>query len=472
VAPVVRTIGIGRLTFLFNTRVSGQHYGITAAFVRKYWQPLSNRSLVYLDGCTSQGFNATTPHPAQELRDAIFAKNADVIAGWTAEVHDSKMTEAALFFFDRLLGVNALTDTLDCTPSGADRPASCWHETKSPEEQVITGFKQRPFEVASVLQDMPQHDVGFDGATTFAVSGNNRILLAPSIRQIFIVEGNASIGLPGIAQLRGLFGVDPGEGRRAVSVGGNELSVMTWDTEVIAARLSDGGTLTEVGDAVVRVGDHVSNVARITAWRGTFTFTLTNGPFTETITFDVGLRADIRKARSRIHQRPEEPFASDAISMVPMFTTSRSAETHRCSGTRTFHEPDGTDVTVTWSGGDRRVGVVGDATLESSRSIPLRLDPNYSWPQLAECTQTTNGSPFTSDIDTPADAFADREPDRDTLRLVLDDSAQIAAGSIGPTSCPCDLPNLNNELGPPVAKFTWPAIAPLNDTAPDPDSAR
>ncbi len=287
-------------------------YGITADFIRKYWHDFAPNSFVFIDACSS-----VSPE-ASDFRNAIKEKGASVYAGWTAP--SGLGFPAARFVFDRLLGANKVYPESD-------------------------GFKQRPFDYASVAQDLTLHGLGTDlkygGQFQFIPLGNGDFqTLAPSIREMQVSSFSNTLVIFGI------FGDDPGAASRAVFVGGQACPVSEneWNPDTIVCNLPKSGA-GSAGEVIVTVRQQKSNTAYLSQWQGTFTHTVKReGTLKYTATYHVTFQADIRKVRYEIHKPPTfSPSGFD----VPRVVTATEDSTlgYECSGTYTVG-----DSTETWSG--------------------------------------------------------------------------------------------------------------------------
>lgn len=117
----------GRFDVFAGRWFPATHYGITAAFVRKYFI-FGPNTFVYINGC---GTLANNPL-ARDFKQAFFDAGASVYAGWTATADETKSAGTAKLIFDRLLGANQFA--------------------------LETGFKQRPFDWNSAAFDAGLHD--------------------------------------------------------------------------------------------------------------------------------------------------------------------------------------------------------------------------------------------------------------------------------------------------------------------------
>jgi hypothetical protein len=303
--------------------ITEYHYAINALFVTTYFKPFSNASFVYIDACSSDAASASI----QAFKSAFFGKNASVYAGWTDDMNDRVAANSARLVFDRLLGANEFfLETIPTASGGV--------------------FKQRPFDWHSVEGDLPLHGLGFSdnpvpGAFLHFTQAPNSVVggvfaaLTPSIAATYPDESQDQL------LLLGSFGSDMG----TVSVGGVALAGCTWDSSFLKCPLPSSGD-GAAGNVVVTVRNHISNVARLTEWRGTFRY-LVRGVDTlnQTIDFDVAFRADLREWRPLIHEAPIEPMSGPIEAISP-----GSSAGFVCGGTgTTFPNPNESD-TFTWTG--------------------------------------------------------------------------------------------------------------------------
>jgi len=414
------------------------HYAITPGFIGLNWGMFAPNALVYISGCDSD-----TP-AFEAMKQAIMAKGASVYVGWSGEVGTPQAYATDQFVFDRLLGAN-----------------------KDPLAKESDGFGTRPFDYGAVQKDLPLHQLGRDGdaVLTFtppAPQQGGFGLLAPSIANLD-VENNELFIL-------GMFGTDPGASAKDVTVGGQSvISTCEWSPVVISCANFPTGTGT-AGDVVVSVRGHKSNPARLTDWRGKFTFAVHgDGSLLQVVTFDVHFRADIRKYRSEIHQPPVEPSGNTG------FLVDDSGATQTSSGTATW--PDGS--ITTWTGGGslpfsrnacRDPNVFsGGINVRSSQQIHLGLCINSLALQVKFVggSQTTKALSGTSTQPVVAPPTPPAFPD---INLALDEGGNIKkdaleANTVGP---------MEVYMNPTMARMTleWDAIPATEETAPDPNSPR
>jgi hypothetical protein len=204
-------------------------YGITAAFVERYWR-FEADSVVVLNACSSA-------RPGAKWADAfIFACHkvgAAVVLGWTNTVSSDGAFSAPCYFTDRLLGANA-------------------YEPESP--------KQRAFPWNEVLADMQRK-----GVSTDAVSGAVFVArprgaavqaLDPGLHHVEVDEFTDQARLVG----------DFGSVRGRVTIEGVERPIVSWAADRIVCELPRSGP-GSCGPVQVAVGERKSNTRWITEWR-------------------------------------------------------------------------------------------------------------------------------------------------------------------------------------------------------------
>ena len=364
------------------------HYGITPLFIHDHWGNFADHSLVYLDGCLTNSDNS------KDLLRVLADKKANVVMGWgfntschpempqssCGEVHDPVARDSALYVFDRLLGAN------DFEP------------VKSK-----TGFNQRSFDWHSVVADCVEnaHHCSeangtelkvFEAIPGCADSGNcNQTfgLLTPSIREMWVFEKAVPGPMPGLPDdtlfIAGLFGLDPGETERQVSIDGTDVKVEVWSPYMIIVTLPHIGGGTS-GDVIVRVHDHTSNAAQLTEWIVPYTFKLTDiQQLRQTVTVNAHFRADIRKNVRVIGQAPVEPRGSleipGGMPIPPVLGVSTmlndSTGSYQCTGSATTTDA-GKTTTETWNGSgslsytdESGIGQAGNSTIEVRDSATL-----------------------------------------------------------------------------------------------------
>jgi hypothetical protein len=311
------------------------HWAITPAFVNMYWKAgtFSNNSLVYIDACKSD----VDPN----WKNAIMAAGASVYAGWLDDTGDPFAGKTARLAFDRMLGANRYCP--ETSPNVAVTPCAVG-QAASPI------FPQRPFNYAAVSNtEFARHALGtylnltsgFSTTLNFTppTPGPTFGLLAPSIMNMQVDE---TVGNAGQLTIFGSFGTDPRTaGTGSVQIGGNDANIASWDPAGIVVNLDPNSS----GDVQVRVRGHQSNVAQLTMWQGQFNFQL-SGPqsISETTTYNLNIRQDIRQYRKVIHDPPGEPVSS-FLTVMPTSTVNYS-----CGGSDVQTVSPQVVDTDTWSG--------------------------------------------------------------------------------------------------------------------------
>lgn len=267
-------------------------YAITHLFVDRYMS-FGENSVVFFNVC----FGANEHADVSSFVFAAHKKGAGLYVGWSRSVSSTAAFTAVRYFVDRLLGANRYR----------------------PEDP-----HQRPFDAAAVLEEM-----GREGLTTDASTGA-QLVARPA------VAGSASLLRPSIYALEpgadgadevtihGLFGSDPGEAGRAVTVAGVPVAVQEWTPERITVAVPRAGAGSS-GDVVVTVRGRKSNARALVAWRGRMTFTLRSvGTLTQRMEFDLHLRGDPDRARQGPGEAPADLPREFSIQAIPDATGSYS----------------------------------------------------------------------------------------------------------------------------------------------------
>src|SRR5262249_807177 len=146
---------------------------------------------------------------------------------WTQRVSDQFAYKAMKYLIDRLLGVNEI----------------------SPEDP-----KQRAFNIDQVLNDMAVHrhlvdDPYKNAILTVCHVKNDFGLLSPTIQFFSIADDGQQPRLI----IAGLFGTDPGEGKRSVTINDQELENISWYPTEINCDIPETGSNAS-GTVVVKIG--------------------------------------------------------------------------------------------------------------------------------------------------------------------------------------------------------------------------
>jgi hypothetical protein len=421
------------------------HYGINAAFVKRYFGDFGPNSLVYIDAC------ASSSPLSRPFVDAFLGKKASVYVGWAGpnaeQISDAISTSTAKFVFDRLLGANKFCP---------ENLTSCHDGHASPPF-----FEQRPFDYVSTQTDLVQHSLGQDhdlflqftpGTASFG-------LLAPSIGNMAVDETK---GNNGQLTINGIFGGDA-DLTGKVEIGGKEANLESWDANKIVVNLDSDSS----GDVVVTNRNHKSNVARITDWRSDgFHYSVVEGGKLEVQTiYNIHFRADIRRYRPVIHEEPVEPSGS-------IFAISDSVANFICGGSvklgdQTFSlSGQGTYPAFTIQKGQAANVFEFAGTFINSHS-KMSFGLGTTGVSGCSCTVCDQLGCFSQAhfIFGPSNPPVGAGPFFFTFNLD-NTSAAIASGR-PPNSAPS---NLCLTDGTGIGAFTWDAITPT--FAPDPESAR
>ena len=261
-----------------------KRYAITAQFIRKNGIAFKANSLVYMDCCYLD---------AAPFRNACIAGGASLYVGWTGPVGGTTGGRAARFVFDRLTGANSSATTKEDPP-------------------------QRPFDYLAVYNDLKSRhwDAYGTALIRFTPGPGDGGMLAPSIHHIEMHEATElNIGIATM-EIKGLFGQDPGETKRKVTVGGTMVQAYQWEPDSITCLIPRFGA-GSVGDVIVQVGEHKSNAVPLTEWEVPFTYTHTSfGNLKDVLHMNVHFRADVHSYRDKPGKTPIKPTAVKFLSMV------------------------------------------------------------------------------------------------------------------------------------------------------------
>ncbi len=240
------------------------HYAITKRFIDKFNWQFGPNSFVFFNCCWSAD---------AEWANACIARGASVYAGWTNAASPNEAWRAARFLFDRMLGQLQGVNNEYPEPDGP----------------------QRAFNIGAVVKDLRNRG-WHTGRTSFGEaelifgpSTGEFGILAPSIKYVEVSELDKKL------ILHGLFGQDPGAGRRYVRVDGADLNITKWENEKIEADILPD----QFGDVWVQVVARKSNIRQLTRWEGSMDFAMT-GPQTLKATGKIQyrVRADVGKFRA------------------------------------------------------------------------------------------------------------------------------------------------------------------------------
>jgi hypothetical protein len=426
------------------------HIGITSRFVTKYMK-FGKQSLVIVDACSGASENASW------LRDAFAHAGASAYVGWTKTVGDGFAYRSMKYLLDRLLGVNEI----------------------SPEDP-----KQRAFNIDQVLNDMRTHrnlveDPTYHGVLTVFHLKDDFGLLSPTIQFLSIDDDGQQPKLI----VAGLFGTDPGEGKRSVTINDQPLDNVEWYPTELYCDIPESGSSAS-GTVVVKVGSGAdareSNPVNITEWNGELTYER-DDPGSQTAEMKIKLRilADIHSFRD---EPGEEPFETTVLFNtrggdvgVKMTTGGVYERTiASCKDTFTLGEngeigtpfgEGGTDGSWTYFGSvdtkahmlQLNIAVLG--IFKAGQWVRTRVGPDPCDPFTLPIYATMVIEDCLYDLKIQAPAF----------QMQMDNAFVVAESQRGP----CDVDPLTTELNEDFraqAKIKWGQMSP--SFLPDPDAAR
>jgi hypothetical protein len=500
-----------------GVKINGQkvrRYGITAAFVTTYWKKFSDKSFVYIDACSSddprpsmdEGSGFTPPQTsAQDFKRAVLSKNVSVYAGWTSSNDVNIALATDLLLFDRLLGANQWDNF--------SLPFSGFESGEFLKERLSdangTTFYQRPFDWQSVIQsDAQKHSIqwleGDRGPFTSPLGVDNISLcdsgpglprqhcnavlqftpnpdmddvfglLAPSIQTLYVDELNNQLHIGGI------FGSDPrnspGDPNGAVFVGygaSAPVPIVNWQANAITTELPTAGE-SSAGDVFVMVGNHKSNVARLTEWIGTFRTTAVgggDGSLAQNDTYNVAFRADIRQFRLMIHEAPKDPYYPPEV-FIAGSSDARYVCTGAASSQGSLYQWNGSG---TLPASNPLAPVPGTFAMFfgvlSHMQLEIALGPNPGG-VFANCTYAVYNDLGQLEFQSPLPVCYPPP-----FSVTLDTQSAIEAtpggsAAFDPSSAPfnCDVQSATPFT--PQATAQWDRIPAVAGTPPDPSSAR
>jgi hypothetical protein len=425
------------------------HYGFTSAFVTAYMSFAKN-SLVIVDACSSAS------GPAGALQQAFKGKGASVYVGWTNSVGAGHAYAAMKYLLDRILGLNVI----------------------SPEDP-----EQRAFNIYDVRDDMAAHtslltDPQTGAVLTVVALKDDFGLLTPSIQFLSLEDDGQQPRL----LIAGVFGSDPGEDKRSVTINGQELQNIDWYSTEIDCDIPETGSNAS-GTVVVTVGTGAtarkSNPVNITEWIGELTYDRDDpGEMAAQMKIKVRILADIHSFRDF----PGEPPFETTVLFIPRgdtnihMTTSGKYEEVIASCKDTYNFGQGGDIGTPFGTGNGKdgswtyfgsvdtqshtlqlnVGVVG--VFNAGSYVRTRIGPDdcdpFNLPLYV--TMAIDNCLYDDIVQAPA------------FRMQMQDDFTVPADDRGP----CDAQPLIGELDglKGQARIKWNQMTPL--FLPDPDAAR
>lgn len=302
------------------------YYAITENFVRDYIT-FGNNGFVFMDCCCSQNKGS------QGFVDSFTNKQATYL-GWVNPLNPFIADLRALFFYDRLLGLNNKFLKLPYFPKEDPPQRSFGYQDiidyMSHLNSIIDGLKWdqgmgRKYKPADgILYDPPKPGAEFPVAKLkySTPKGNMRSskgfqMLVPGIHSIWVDE------VKELLEINGLFGSDKrdktriiisekeDDGENATELEGVECEIVKWDHDnekgpdfdLIKCKIKrdDAGS---AGYVRIEIDGRTSNVVPLTMWKGTVTYTEKSlGSLEVMATTDVKFRGCIQEFRVRPGQK-------------------------------------------------------------------------------------------------------------------------------------------------------------------------
>lgn len=295
-------------------KIEKRYFTITKLFVKKYWKFAKN-SFVFIHACTSFS-----------LKDVMATAdvNCSVFCGYN-DLGNADCLVFAKFLFDRLLGAN--------------------DDAVLPHED---GWPQRPFDYLSLDFDMKKKNLypvkfmheGSQHACSplFWMGRDDFGLLAPSIKNVAPVPYQRKF------ELHGLFGEDPGDGNRSVTIGGVATPVDKWQPTKIVAFLPNSEHQSHGEVKVFHMG-RPSNSRWLSNWKGTIDVKIVgNESLLLKAQFLLNFIGDPWPYRERPGENPVSPMVWNLFSCIGS----------TCDWTAAGEEKDDEGkVLKKWSGGGR-----------------------------------------------------------------------------------------------------------------------
>jgi hypothetical protein len=359
-------------------RSAETHYAITTAFVQKYWTGrFAQNSVVFINACRSASAAALF------FQLAVINAGAGIYFGWTNRVQGGDAALSAAWFFDRALGTNSDKLPQETPPQRPFPLLDVWSEMQT---------RQRP-DKAQTLDSSTNPRTGETAVLTLFTLTAETGLLAPSIELLAVNETAEELGV------NGFLGAVPG----SILIGDNDLVIKSWSEVGAVCELPrTGANASGPVKVIVNGGAQFSNLAPLTQWHGTATYTLQEaGSLTMTMTFDLFFRGDIHGPR----EAPGEKVTDRSLA----FSSSRaSSGTYAFSGSFT---DEVSKFTIEWSGSGALTGAPNFDTLASNVSAVASIN-NGSW-QMAILALAANGNHVHTTQQHPDGSVDDQRFDQD-----------------------------------------------------------
>lgn len=221
-----------------GNRIEEWHYGITPAFVGAYMHFGAN-SLVYIDACSSDnpGFKA-----------ACINAGAGLYVGWSTATDDAYSTPTVQFFFDRMLGTDAVAPIDPSNPPPMD-----WAGVKTAMSSTLIPGTQVHYGHSPSVDSTKYPDADL----TFTAGQGDLGVIVPSITSVGVPDFNTKN-----VTLFGLFGNKQGTAfENATDTSpGNPLTVVSWSPTQVVVKITDTTQTVRLS-----VDGRTSNIATVPA---------------------------------------------------------------------------------------------------------------------------------------------------------------------------------------------------------------
>lgn len=434
------------------SKTSEWHLGLSPLFIRANWQ-LSGRGYVHLSACWLGNpygqATATSGLAPGLLHNALFARGAAFVAGWSRSTLVGVMDKAAAFAFDRMTGAN-LAEPKEDPP-------------------------QRPMAAKTTLADMYRRDLATSYLDDTYLSEFRFVLPANGIPTIDRLAPSITYLQPDPARMKlqvygdlGTLGVPIANLK--VTIDGVDYPVTYDGPDYVECELPSNAS----GDVTVTVDGKKSNRVRLGRWNGTLKYEITGpGSLSQVYTYTVKVVGDVHEFRTQAG-KPPEPRKSFYVPML----AQGSSGTYTASGLNADASHK-----VTWSGGGAITPHVDTTSCDGCFTFMGNMFPEsrgylwwdiftgihnaydqqlYSW-NGTQWTSAGGGSqpvifPFFTGMDydgpLPADMFALKTP------ALVGPDGTIAGVQIGPEDMP---PNgITNFAGWTLQhKVSWATMTPV-----------
>lgn len=304
--------GVYDRRFLGFSSVDKRTFCVSKEFAKDHWRFPEN-SAVFIHGCNSQS-----------LAPVLTA--APVGASMFCGQHNLTVKRGSMnmaFAIDRMLGSN--DDEVPPSEPG-------WPQRPFPYPEIEKDmFKKRlhPFKFFKWSGSIETKTVFFAGPGDFG-------LLAPSIKNLNPIAYSKKV------EINGIFGTDPGDGNRSVTLNNTALVIEKWEKNKITVFL-DGVEASPHGEMKVISRGRPSNSRWLSNWRGLFELKI-KGPSSLALNADfaVCFVGDPWPYRETAGSLPTLPFVWTLLGSVGSTCTWNAMGEHRDSENKLL---------IAWKGG-------------------------------------------------------------------------------------------------------------------------